>query len=157
MTGRNNAPLNEDEVRRAMNTFMGLDPTAAVRFDPNMHTVFRVVHDEHTNEEYGEIVFGPDIYPGTNTVDPNSSLHLEAAAAHELTHLYRWKNLQTLDDDELEHLDEAFTSLQAIANFTQLSALQVRQLAADAMQRLRLYQAELAEDEQAAEPGPLPS
>jgi hypothetical protein len=146
LTGRNNAPLNADEIRRATNVFMGLDPLAVVRFDPDRNTIFHVARDPQTNEEYGEIIFGPDIYPGTNMVDPNSSLHLEAAAAHELTHLYRWRNRQTIDDELLEHLDEALTSLQAIANFTQLGALQVRQLAADAMQRLRLHQAQLGRD-----------
>jgi len=66
-------------------------------------------------------------------------LGLSAAAAHELTHLYRWRDKQALEEDALEHLDEAFTSLQAIANFAELKPVEVRQLAADAMQRLRLY------------------
>jgi hypothetical protein len=139
ISGRNRAPLEEKDVKRAINTFMGLDAEAAVRFEPGARTVFRVARDQQTGEEYGEIVFGPDNYPGTNIVDPNSSLDLEAAAAHELTHLYRWRNMQELGDGTLEHLDEALTSLQAIATFTTLRPLEVRQLAADALQRLRLY------------------
>jgi hypothetical protein len=118
---------------------MGLDPEAVVRFDEGATTVFRVARDEGTGEEYGEVVFGPDIFPGPSIVDPNSSLDVGAAAAHELTHFYRWKNLQALADISLEHLDEAFTSLQAISTFTDLKPHQVRQLAADALQRLRLY------------------
>ena len=47
--------------------------------------------------------------------------------------------MQELGDGTLEHLDEALTSLQAIATFTTLRPLEVRQLAADALQRLRLY------------------
>ena len=139
ITGRNRAPLEPNEVRRATNTFMGLDADAVVRFEAQGTTVFRVARDPQTEEDYGEIVFGPDIYPGTNLVDPNSSLGLSAAAAHELTHLYRWRDKQALEEDALEHLDEAFTSLQAIANFAELKPVEVRQLAADAMQRLRLY------------------
>lgn len=122
-----------------MNTFLGLDAEAAVRFAPEAQTVFRVMRDTESGVQYGEIVFGPDIYPGTNMIDPNSSLGLPAAAAHELTHLYRWRDKQALDDETLEHLDEALTSLQAIAHFAGLRPVEVRQLAADAMQRLRLY------------------
>jgi len=138
MTGRNCAPLSDEQKKRVINTFLGLDADAVVRFDDG-RTVFRVCRDEQTGEEYGEVLFGADIYPGTNIVDPNSSLGLVAAAAHELTHLYRWRDMQALDDESLEHLDEALTSLQAIANFADLKPREVRQLAADAMQRLRLY------------------
>jgi hypothetical protein len=144
MTGRNLAPLSEEDKKRTTNTFMGLDPEAVVRFDAENRTVFRIANDPLTAEEYGEIVFGPDIYPGTNIVDPNSSLGLVAAAAHELTHLYRWRDKQAIDDESLEHIDEALTSLQAIANFGGLKPVEVRQLAADAMQRLRLHLIQLS-------------
>lgn len=157
ISGRNRAPLKDMEVKRAINTFMGLDPEAAVRFEAGARTIFHVARDPQTGEEYGEIVFGTDIYPGTNVVDPNSTLGLQAAAAHELTHLYRWRDMQQLADESLEHLDEALTSLQAIATFASLRPLEIRQLAADAMQRVRLYLDQLeAPEGDGGEEGPLP-
>jgi hypothetical protein len=101
--------------------------------------VFRVDLDEG-GTQFGEIVFGPDIYPGTSVVDPNSALSLVAAAAHELTHYHRWVDLQALSDNRLEHLDEAFTSLQAISRYyAELKDVDIRGLAADAMQRIKLF------------------
>jgi len=136
--GRNRAPLSAEQVKRATNTFLGFDSQVNARYDAHERTGFRVTHDgEH---QFGEIVFGPDIYPGTGIVDPNSALSLEAAVAHELTHYSRWKNLQALPETDFEHLDEAFTSLQAISYFSNnLSPIDIRQLAADAMQRLQLF------------------
>lgn len=143
LAGRNRAPLSREEVRRAINTFLGLDKNVNVRHDPNSRTLFRVDRDE-SGEEYGEIVIGPDIYPGSSVVDPNSALSLDAAAAHELTHYHRWKSKIELSADGLEHLDEALTSLQAIIRYDKhLSEADVRQLASDAIQRLQLYIQEL--------------
>jgi hypothetical protein len=89
---------------------------------------------------FGEIIFGPDIYPGPSVIDPNSALGLTAAAAHELSHYHRWKDKMALADDGLEHLDEALTSLQAISRYDRnLSEAEVRQLIADAIQRLQLF------------------
>jgi hypothetical protein len=116
-----------------------LDQTVNVRYDESGRTVFRVA-GEGVEEEYGEIVFGPDIYPGRSVIDPNSALGLQAAAAHELTHYYRWKDKTELPDRSMEHLDEALTSLQAILRYDrQLSEQDVRQLVCDAMHRLQLY------------------
>ncbi|MGA2085969.1 MAG: hypothetical protein ABSG60_10660 [Terracidiphilus sp.] len=139
LAGRNNAPLTPEQISRTTNTFLGFDSSVNTRYDPNAHTAFRVSTDEN-GDEFGEIVFGPDIYPGTSLVDPNSALSMNAASAHELTHYHRWVNLLSLNDDHLEHLDEAFTSLQAISRYhTKLNDIDVRQLAADAMLRIQLF------------------
>jgi hypothetical protein len=138
LAGRNKAPLTPDESRRATNAFIGLDENVNARYDPNSRTAFQVSVDE--SGSYGEIVFGPDIYPGASVIDPNSALSMNAAAAHELTHYHRWKDKMALPGDELEHLDEALTSLQAIFRFhRQLSEADVRQLIADAIQRLQFF------------------
>jgi hypothetical protein len=110
-----------------------------VRYEEAARTVFRVEHSE-SGEEYGEIVFGPDIYPGRSVVDPDSALGLQAAAAHELTHYHRWRDKTELPDRSMEHLDEALTSLQAILRYDrQLSDHDVRHLVSDAIQRFQLY------------------
>ncbi|SRR5713226_7304527 len=146
LAGRNQALLLEEDIRRAINTFLGLDNTVKVRYDPSANTKFRVL--EENGEKYGEIVLGPDIYPGSSVVDPNSALGLKAAAAHELTHYYRWKDKTALPDDAPEHLDEALTSLQAIMRYDrQINEPDVRQLVADAIQHLQLYVQELEDDQ----------
>jgi hypothetical protein len=139
LAGRNRAPLSHDEILRATNTFLGLENTVNTHYDPNGRTVFRVSREE-SGQECGEIIFGPDIYPGRSVVDPNSALGLTAAAAHELTHYHRWTDKTALPDDSMEHLDEAFTSLHAIMRYArQLSEHDVRQLISDAIQRLQLF------------------
>jgi hypothetical protein len=139
LAGRNQTPLSPAEIRRAVNTFLGMDSTATTRYEAESPTVFRVEHDA-SGVEYGEIAFGPDIYPGEGVVDPNSSLSLDAAAAHELTHYQRWRNKAALNDIAMIHLDEALTSLEAIVRYERhLNSQDVRQLVADAIQRLRLH------------------
>ncbi len=139
LAGRNQAPLSEEDIRRATNTFLGLDSTVNARYDPEGRTVFRVGREEF-GEEYGEIVFGPDIYPGHSVVDPNAALGLRPAAAHELTHYHRWADKTVLPDDFMEFLDEALTSLHAIMRYDRhLSEHDVRQLISDAIQRLQLF------------------
>lgn len=140
LAGRNKSPLSSDEIRRAANTFLGLDNKVKATYEPGALTRFRENVDESTGEVYGEIIFGPDIYPGKSVVDPNSALSLQAAAAHELTHFHRWKDKIVLQGKELEPLDEALTSLQAVFRYDkQLSDADVRQLIADALQRLQLF------------------
>ncbi len=139
LAGRNTQPLSETDVRRAVNTFLGLDPNVPVRHEAAAKTQCRVANTE-TGEEYGEIVFGPDLYPGPGVVDPNSSLSMQAAAAHELAHYHRWNNKTELTAGELVEIDEALASLEAIMRFPrQLSDHEVRQLISDAIQRLQLY------------------
>lgn len=139
-------PLSAAEIRRATNVFLGLDNTVNTRYEEGATTRFRVCHDE-SDQEYGEIVFGPDIYPGWSVVDPNSALSLLAAAAHELTHYHRWKDKAALPNGSMEYVDEALTSLQAIMRYERhLSQSDMRQLISDAIQRVQLYVQKLEGD-----------
>jgi hypothetical protein len=139
LAGRNAVPLNQQEILRAVNTFLGLDNQVNVKHEQGSQTAFHVRKSE-TAQDYGEIIFGADIYPGRSVVDPNSALSLDAAAAHELTHYYRWKYKNALEETWLMHVDEALTSLQAIFRYDRkLSETDVRQLVSDAMQRLQLF------------------
>jgi hypothetical protein len=138
LAGRNKKPLTKDDILRATNTFLGLDGSVNARFDPGSRTAFCLSSD--ASGSFGEIVFGPDIYPGESVIDPNSALSLNAAAAHELTHYYRWKDKLELADEGLEHLDEALTSLQAIFRYDRkLCESDIRQLISDAVQRIQLF------------------
>ena len=140
LAGRNTAPLNPDEIRRATNVFLGFEERVNARYDATSKTVFRVSRNSSTGEVFGEVIFGPDIYPGTSVVDPNSALSLEAAAAHELTHYHRWKDKVALEDDRLKHLAEALTSLQAVSRYrSRLNDTDICGLVSDAMQRIRLH------------------
>jgi hypothetical protein len=137
--GRNQAPLSLVDIRRATQTFIGLDQMVNVRYEEMVATAFHIAVDEN-GQEYGEIVFGPDLYSGSSVVDPNSALGLQAVAAHELTHYYRWKDKTQLIEPSVAFIDEALTSLQAIMRYDrQLSEPDVRQLVSDAIQRLQLY------------------
>jgi hypothetical protein len=140
ITGRNNAPLTDIEVRRATNTFYGFDKTVPVRFDPDSISCFHIAEGE-IEGEYGEIVIGPDIYPGAGIIDPNSTLSLNAAAAHEIAHYHRWLDKRELPHGVLTFLDEALTSLEAILRFhvIGLNDTDVKQLISDAHHRIRLY------------------
>ena len=96
-----------------------------------------------------EIVFGPDIFPGAAVADPNASLSMRCAAAHELSHKSRHDNLTEINEIELEDIDEALTSLTAILQFQgDLSTQEIRELVSDAIQRLMMhvaaYRAQLA-------------
>jgi len=138
LAGRNGAPLDPRDVRRATNTFLGLDSTAPVRYEEGARTAFRVTVEEV--EEVVEIVFGPDLYPGIGVADPNSSLSMQAAAAHELSHYYRWRDRTEIVNDQLYEINEALTSLEAILRFPrELNDHDIRQLVADAIQRLQIY------------------
>ncbi|MEY2486181.1 MAG: hypothetical protein QOH39_1829 [Verrucomicrobiota bacterium] len=147
LAGRNVAPLSLGEINRVVNTFLGLDRNVNVRHEPGARTVFRVVNDDQSGAQYGEVIFGPDIYPGGNVIDPNSALSIDAAAAHELTHFYRWKDKAAIEGDFYEHIDEALTSLQAICRYgSHLNDSDKIQLVCDAIQRLQLFMRDHAQD-----------
>lgn len=143
MGGRGQKPLSEQQIRRVSDTFTGLDSEMRnVRYDKDSRTVFRVVGADEsvTGEEHGEIVFGPDIYPGTGVAHPNALLSYRAAAAHELTHYHRWANMTQLNGEALEQLDEACTSLEAIQRYgRKLDRVEIDQLVGDALYRLALF------------------
>jgi len=144
LAGRNTAALTERQVKSIVEFAYGLDRSANVRHNPEGRTVFRVYEDE--GDEKCEIVFGPDILPGNSTADPNSILSWKCAVAHELSHKSRYENATELNETELEHLDEALTSLGAISRFSnQLDEFDYLQLAADAVQRIQLFVAEYRE------------
>jgi hypothetical protein len=139
LAGRYAQPLDKAGTARAISTFLGLDPKAPVRYEAGTRTIFKVTIGAD-GEEIPEIVFGPDLFPGIGVVDPNSSLSVQAAAAHELTHYARWNDKTELPQDQLFEIDEALTSLEAILRFQKhLSDHDVHQLVADAIQRLQLY------------------
>jgi hypothetical protein len=141
LAGRNRAPLTEQQILRASATFNGLDRDVPARYEDGARTRFRVVQAE--SEEVAEVVFGPDILPGSSVVDDNSLLGLTGAAAHECTHFHRWFNGTELPEEELVHIDEAMTSLEAILRYTHLLGNEdCRELVRDALQRLRLFVAE---------------
>jgi hypothetical protein len=83
IAGRNQEPLSESRIKSASQTFLGLDNQVNARYEPNLPTVFHVVQEG--GDQYGEIRFGADIYPGPNVADPNAALGLSGACAHELT------------------------------------------------------------------------
>jgi hypothetical protein len=139
LTGRNGGPLTPHQQRRAADTLRGMDPRVAFRYDEHGSTRFVVAHDDE-GAEYGEIVFGPDILPGGSIIDPNSALSHDAAIAHELTHYHRWFNGGELPHGFMTELDEALTSLEAIARYSEhLLDQDIKTLAADAAARVRVF------------------
>lgn len=138
LAGRNVAPLTDSEIRRVVNTFMGLERNVPFRHGEGERTRCRVYIED--GDTLCEVVFGADIFPGTSVVDPNSSLSMQAAAAHELTHYHRWLNKTELDGENLVEIDEALTSLEAVLRYSSsLNETEVKQLVADAIQRLQLF------------------
>lgn len=138
LDGRNNRPLEERIVRNIGSTFLGLDERVNAIYDPAGRTRFRVRIEE--GEEILEILYGPDILPGQNIVNPNATLGYREAAMHELCHAYRHEEQSEVDDPRLEHIDEALTSLYAVGRFSEkLGPAEVRNLVADAMHRLTLF------------------
>jgi hypothetical protein len=147
LAGRNHHALTESDIRRAVNTFLGFDPKSPVRFVDGDRTRFRVAQEEQ--EEIVEIIFGRDLYPGAGVVDPNSSLSMAAAAAHEITHWQRWVNKTEIAQEDMFEIDEAMTSLEAAMRFhAKLSEHDVRQLIADAIQRLQIFAQKIAAAQQ---------
>lgn len=144
--GRNSTPLNKRQVDQVVKYFFGFDPTANVRYDETSRTVFRDVDDD--GDLNHEIIFGPDIFPGPAIADPNSSLSIRCAIAHELTHKARHDDLTEINEAELAHIDEALTSLGAILRFSdELNPHEMRQLVSDACQRLQKYVLQVRDDE----------
>jgi hypothetical protein len=123
--------------------FLGLDRNVNARYEEGTRTRF-VTDIDGGGEEYGEIIFSSDVYPGANLVNPNASLSLDGAAAHELAHYYRWLNKSELPHGQLSHIDEAMTSLEAALRFSEkLSSNDIQGLISDALHRLRMHVAEL--------------
>lgn len=148
LAGRSTKPLTDGDVRSVTNTLLGLDDQVPFRHGPGERTRCRVRIEG--GEEHCEVVFDADIYPGTSSVDPNASLSMRAALAHELSHYHRWKDKMELLDDELRHLDEALTSLDAARRYgPKLYPEEIQQLVGDAMQRLILFHRTLVGSDEA--------
>ncbi len=150
--GRRHQALTEAEIGSVSATFSGLDVEVDARYVAGERTRFRL-QNPGTANEYGEIVFGSDIYPGM-VGDPNSALSMAGAVAHELSHYHRWKNRTEIEDYErFQELDEAMTSLTAISMYgLKLNLNDVITLAGDALLRLQRYYVGVIENEQVNEP-----
>jgi len=154
LEGRNIVPLDDREKKRAVNIFLSLDSRVNARHEEGTRTRFVTGVDE-SGEEYGEVIFSADIYPGENFANPNASLSIDGAAAHELAHFYRWMNKSELPHGELTHIDEAMTSLEAALRFSgKLNDGDIQGLISDALHRLRMHVAELRHQARQNAPGP---
>ena len=129
---RNQQPLSEGQVDRVFLTFRHLDPSVPVRYVPVNRTCFVVTG------EVAEVRFGPDIHPGGG-LDPNSNMSVRAAAAHEVAHYHRWADGTELPHGQLDNIDEALTSLEAVLRFQELQWIEARQLISDAILRLNMF------------------
>lgn len=143
LDGRNVTPLSDREKKRAASAFLNLDAGVNARHENGTRTRF-VVSIDAIGEEYGEVIFSDDIYPGPNHANPNATLSLNGAAAHELAHYYRWVDKSELPHGHLTHIDEAMTSLEAALRFSaKLNHTDIQGLISDSLHRLRLYVATL--------------
>lgn len=143
LDGRNLAPLSEHEIRRVSNTFLGMDNKVNVRYEEDTTTRFIAAIDDEDGQEFGEIIFSSDIYPGSNITNPNAALSLKGAVAHELTHHYRWQNKTELPHGTMTNIDEAMTSLEAALRYSHsLDTTDVQGLISDSLQRLQLFLSE---------------
>jgi hypothetical protein len=139
LAGRGKAPLQQKEITRASDTFVGLDRTVNARYEENSYTRFHVTEGEEDGE-FGEIIFSNDIYPGSSVTNPNACLSLTGAAAHELAHHYRWRDKSEISHGVLTDIDEAMTSLEAALRYEKhLNSTDTMGLISDALQRLRLF------------------
>ena len=137
LEGRNTEPLSEERVKAVHATFHWFDRAANVKFDGGRTRFSVIVGNPEVNHE---ILFGPDIFPGQNIGNPNSCLSMRAAVVHELSHKARHDNGFEVDEPELEHIDEALTSLSAILQFQRkLDDFEIAELVADAVHRLQKF------------------
>jgi hypothetical protein len=142
LDGRNGAPLSPQEITRASNSFLGMDTNVNARYETGSATRF-VTDVDQDGQEFGEVIFSDDIYPGKNIANPNAALTLKGAVAHELAHYYRWQDKTELAHGVMTHIDEAMTSLEAALRYSHaLDKTDTQGLISDSLQRLRLFLAE---------------
>ena len=138
LDGRNLAPLTDHEIRRVSSTFLGMDSNVNSLYQEG--TTTRFIPKIEDGEEFGEIIFSSDIYPGPNIANPNATLSMKGAVAHELTHYHRWQDKTELPHGNMTHIDEAMTSLEAtLRYFHDLDNTDIQGLISDSLQRLRLF------------------
>ena len=119
--------------------FLGLDQEIPARYDEHCRSHFEVV--EEAGSKVGVVFFGPDIYPGRgDTLDPNSTLPMKAAVAHEATHFHRWRDGHQFNEPGLEFLDEAQTSAESVVRWNRaLSDHEMTELVRDASHRIDMF------------------
>lgn len=141
LPGRGAKALEKYDEERITNIIRAFRYDGPVEFDEGNSTRTRfAVCEDGKGDKFGKIVIGSDIQQGTDVANPNAMLDEMAAIAHELTHYQRWKDKRDLPIGDLNDIDEAMTSLQAVCAFkTLLSDMQIEQLVSDALQRLVQY------------------
>ena len=119
--------------------FLGFDSQVPARYDERAKSHFEVISED--GKKFGVVYFGPDIYPGQgDTLNPNPTLPMHAAVAHEVVHFHRHRDGTQFNEFGLEHLDEALTSLEAAIKFPrELSGHDVSELVRDAAYRIMQF------------------
>jgi hypothetical protein len=144
LAGRRAEALSDREQRNIVAAAYSIDRFVDFVYD-GQATRCRLY--EVDGEEFCNVAFGPDIYPGAGVLDPNSYLSVNAAIAHECSHVHRWRDQTEINDNDFGEVDEALTSLEAISRYHDgLSPVERRQLVSDAIQRLKLYVARKREE-----------
>jgi len=138
LPGRNSRPLTPEQkgkIERELRENLGYDGPIVWRDGPATKSCFAPGPDPtEPGKEVGILYIGSDILPGTDTLNPDSSLDRVAALAHEVTHCWRYDEGRAWEKSDL---DEIATSLQAITLFwSELRPRHVKQLVEDALARL---------------------
>ena len=147
LPGRNSRPLTPEQkgqIERELRENLSYEGPIVWRDGPATKSCFAPGPDPTgSGEEVGILYIGSDILPGTDTLNPNSSLDRLAALAHEVTHWWRHDEGREWEKSDL---DEIATSLQAITlSWGELRPRHVRQLVEDALARLGEHYQELQE------------
>lgn len=137
--GRSATPLTNPQQMTVSSLFLNLDQAIPARYDEQCRSHFEVVEED--GSKVGVVFFGPDIYPGRgDTLDPNSTLPLGAAVAHEATHFHRWQDGHQFNEAGLEFLDEAQTSAESIVRWNRkLSDHDMTELVRDVSYRIDIF------------------
>lgn len=137
--GRSVAPLSNQQQMTVSSQFLSLDQEIPARYDEQCRSHFEVIEEE--GQKVGVVFFGPDIYPGRgDTLDPNSTLPMPAAVAHEATHFHRWQDGHQFNEAGLEFLDEAQTSAESIVRWNRrLRDHEMTELVRDVSYRIDMF------------------
>jgi hypothetical protein len=139
---RRREALSEEEFRIVEIIFRGLGYVGALERAPQNDSFTRFIVRGQGADVYGVIVVAGDLYPRRGDVaNPNSTIDAPSAAAHEITHFYRWQSGTELSRGPL---DEAITSLEAVCRFRRdLNPVQIEALISDALYRLNILSQEM--------------
>jgi hypothetical protein len=131
---RNQEGLNEDQIRYCMLAWDLVREGLDIPLDISEATISG--SKTRFNEDRNTVILGADVYPGSNSIDANSSMSVLACLAHERAHFERFRDgyrRPLVLPDVL--LDEAEASLAA-AFFTFLGPEDRSDLATDAHDRI---------------------